>query len=152
VNDVTIISLASALAGGIATYLVAVLKLRGELENKFNLDLRSRRIAVYMELWMALEDLAKYARPKQLTEVDLQDLGVSLRKWYFEKGGLFLSERARDAYFRLQDTIAAELASKSRQTGEPLDETTYVSLRRRGSDLRTALATDVGTRKALKLN
>lgn len=141
--------LASALVGAIATYSVAVLRIRGELRNKYDMDLRGRRIGVYLELWKLLEDLPKYARPKQLTRGDLGSLSVSLRQWYFQKGGLFLSKKGRDTYFRLQDAITEELESRT-PSDEPLDEVTYQALRRLGHDLREALALDVGTRKDLK--
>jgi len=54
--------------------------------------------------------LAKYARPKELTFEGLETLTLSLRKWYFQKGGLFLSDNSRDRYFELQDAIRDVLA------------------------------------------
>ncbi len=58
------------LVGALIAYLFAVLKLRKELEFKYDTDLRDKRIARYLELWKLLEDLAKYARPKELTFAD----------------------------------------------------------------------------------
>ena len=95
--------------------------------------------------------MAKYARPRQLTFDDLHQLTVSLRQWYFEKGGLFLSDNSRDAYFALQDEIREVLARDNSPQSE-VDESTYEALRKKGSSLRTALTRDVGTRKAPRLN
>ena len=151
-DEKTIIGIAGALLGAVTTYLVAVLKLRRELEYKYDTDLRDKRIPQYLELWKLLVDLAKYARPKQLTFDDLYKLTASLRQWYFEQGGLFLSEKSRDTYFALQDAIKKVLDAKGQPGGTTVDEETYEDLRKSGSDLRTALTRDVGTRKSPKLN
>lgn len=151
-DEKTIIGIAGALLGAVTTYLVAVLKLRRELEYKYDTDLRDKRIPQYLELWKLLEGLAKYARPKQLTHDDLHQLTASLRQWYFEKGGLFLSESSRDAYFALQEAIKESLNAKDQLGGTTMDETIYENLRKHGSTLRTALTHDVGTRKAPKLS
>ncbi len=147
----TIAGIVGALVGAIATYLVAILKLRRELEYKYDTDLRDKRIPEYLELWKLLEVLAKYARPKQLTFDDLSKLSASLRQWYYEKGGLFLSDKSRDVYFALQDEIKAALDhGNSLHSG--VDEPTFEKLREAGSALRTALTQDVGTRKPPRLN
>jgi hypothetical protein len=145
------IGILGALLGAATTYLVAVLKLRKELEYRYDTDLRDKRIPQYLELWKLLEVLAKYARPREVTCDDLRTLATSLRQWYFEKGGLYLSERSRGAYFALQDAIKTELDSKPSPGGEVISGT-FEALRTRGSDLRTALTRDVGTRKAPRLN
>jgi hypothetical protein len=145
-----ITAILGAVVGAIATYLVAILKLRRELEYKYDTDLRDKRIPQYLELWKLLEDLAKYARPKRLTFDDLSTLTASLRQWYFEKGGLFLFDKSRDVYFALQDEIKAAL-DKSNAPQSDVDEPTYEKLREAGSALRTALTQDVGTRKPPRL-
>ena len=151
-DEKTIIGIAGALLGAVTTYLVAVFKLRRELEYKYDTDLRDKRIPQYLELWKLLVDLAKYARPKQLTFDDLYKLTASLRQWYFEQGGLFLSEKSRDTYFALQDAIKKVLDAKGQPGAATVDEETYEDLRKSGSNLRTALTRDVGTRKSPKLN
>lgn len=150
-DEKAIIGVIGVLLGAITTYLVAILKLRRELEYKYDTDLRDKRIPQYLELWKLLEDLAKYARPKQLTFDDLRILTASLRQWYFEKGGLFLSDKSRDAYFALQDKIKA-VSDRDKSPQSEVDETTYEMLRKTGSALRTALTQDVGTRKAPQLS
>ncbi len=66
VDEKLIISIVSGLAGAIITYILAILKLRKELEIKYDTDLREKRIKKYLELWKLLENLAKYARPNNL--------------------------------------------------------------------------------------
>src|SRR5687768_3027011 len=150
-EEKVIISIASASFGAVITYVVAILKLRRELEYKYDMDLRDKRLPQYLELWRLLEEVPKYARPSQLTVDDLHKLTASLRQWYFQKGGLFLSDKSRDAYFALQDEIKDALASNKSPQLE-VDEKTYEVLRKAGSFLRAALARDVGTRRAPVLN
>ncbi len=57
----------------------------------YDADLRERRIVAYADLWSRLEPLAKYAPQASFSEVQAQELAESLRVWYFDKGGLFLS-------------------------------------------------------------
>jgi hypothetical protein len=69
-------------------------------------------------------------------------MAVALRKWYFEEGGLFFSEPARDAYFALQDGLK-ELGEPSH---DPVPKPALEALIGKGSALRTYLSADVGTR------
>jgi hypothetical protein len=92
--------------------------------------------------------LALFARRTYPTQSELETLAASLRDWYFDLGGLYMSEGARDACFRLQRALRA-LASSSRWRDEQLQENdpeTFDSLRRIGSRLRTMLTLGVGTR------
>ena len=145
-------SLPGVFVGALITYLFAVLKLRQELAFKYDTDLRDKRITQYLELWKLLEDLAKYARPKELTFADLEKLTVSLREWYFQKGGLFLSDNSRDSYFDLQEAIKNVLASHTEGKEQTVPETIFEELRQTGSLLRTVLVRDVGARQEAKLN
>lgn len=135
-------ALGSAVLGGVGTYLTTVLKIRQELSAQYDSDLRHDRIIAYRELWKCLEPLARYAPPGEFTHAGAQDLAKALRTWYFENGGLFLSEPARDAYFGLQDVLTTlEGSSAEVILGPTLDK-----LRAAGSALRTKLSEDVGTR------
>jgi hypothetical protein len=61
---------------------------------------------------------------------------------------MFLSDRARDAYFALQDSIAGTsgpLAGQTEESEVPDDRET--AIRKASSRLRTVLTADVGSRK-----
>lgn len=47
----------------------------------------------------------------------IESLSISLRDWYFEGGGLFLSESTRDAYFDLQDGLKIVLQKGEKGEG-----------------------------------
>lgn len=141
-------AIVGAIAGIAGTYLGAILKFRKDLALKYDIDLRKKRIREYRELWKLLQPLAKYARPGPLTCQAAQQLSYDLRQWYYERGGMFLSDRSRDAYFALQDSLKKEVVdSHSGQPDAPLAEEAFERIREKGSALRTALTVDVGTRK-----
>ena len=140
--DSVAVALASAVAGGALTYVTTIMKIRQDLAAQYDADLRRDRIEVYKRLWKLLEPLAKYAPPGEFTFNKAHELASALRAWYFEEGGLFLSEAARDAYFALQDALK-EIHGPS---VEALPPETLKSLMGRGSTLRTHLSADVGTR------
>ena len=93
------------LSGALLAYLGAILKFRKDLEAAYDKDLRNKRIEVYTELWNQLQLLARFDQPEPLTPNTLEKLTVAMRKWYFETGGLYLSEAARITYFDLKGVI-----------------------------------------------
>ena len=140
----TIAAIGGAIAGIAGTYLSAILKFRKDLAFKYDTDLREKRIPEYRELWKLLQPLAQYARPGPFTFEVAQQLTQNLRRWYFEGGGIFLSDRSRDAYFALQESLKEVSKEDSARSLEPEP---FETIRKRSSDLRTALTRDVGTRK-----
>ena len=134
------------ITGGLLTYVSAILKFRKDLEADYDKDLRSQRIRVYRDLWKRLELVARYDRPKPLNTETLRELTESMRVWYFEKGGLYLSEAARAAYFNLKDSIqkALQLPAGARE----FEESDIPKVLKDASLLRAQLTKDVGTRKS----
>jgi hypothetical protein len=64
--DSVTVALASALGGGVLTYLTTIMKIRKDLAAQYDADLRRDRIGVYKSLWKLLEPLARYAPPESL--------------------------------------------------------------------------------------
>jgi hypothetical protein len=155
---VAVIGLVGSAAGAIwAAYVGTRRRVLAELEGRYDAELRDSRLRVYPELWAALEPLAKYARepPGRPRRNEIEELARSLRRWYFEKGGLYLSAESREAYFQLQDALTAVIESERWNAGarssEAIDSQTFDALRQIGSWLRTTLTYDVGTRRRFSL-
>lgn len=134
---------------GLAAWLGKVWADRMSQSQKFlqgiDIDLRKRRIDVYGELWKATALLPKWPRATGVTYQQLLQLSESMRSWYFEKGGMYLSRSThRDAYTPLQDELASIL--RSNKSGVVSDEH-YEAVRVRCSSLRTALASDIESRR-----
>lgn len=138
----------SALIGAASAYVGAILKYRKDLESEFDKSIRDERIRTYPKLWRQLELLARYDRPAPLDLTHLQELSVSMRKWYFECGGIFLSESTRGSYFDLKDRIRNAIESLSREDDVQSHEGNVPELVGAASLLRAHLTRDLGTRRS----
>jgi hypothetical protein len=82
-------------------------KLRTQARYQTNRDLLSKRFETYGALWKCMQATAIYTE-KSFGPSEVKQYFEDLSKWYFsDSGGLFLSERARDFYFALQDLLHA---------------------------------------------
>ena len=106
-------------------------------------DLRQRRVDIYGELWKLTALASMWPRNTDLEYEQVAEFSRLMRKWYFEKGGMFLSESARGAYGEVQKTNHALIEKKL--SGKVAD-TDYDSLRGVCSALRTALTVDLRSR------
>lgn len=133
----------------IVTAYLASRKIREDLEARYDTDLRDRRLKVYADLWKSLEPLAKYSPPGPVTGTVIANLSRSMRGWYYETGGIFLSIEARDAYFKLQDSLVGAVQNPGGNGEAVLEPATFEAIRAKSSKLRTSLAHDIGTRRRL---
>jgi hypothetical protein len=136
---------------GLATGVAATAyKSRKDLEAQYDIKLRAERIEAYKHLWQELDRLAYYAPEKPLTYGVAHELSTGLRTWYFDVGGLLLSESTREPYFDLQRALkAVEDACAGRETVLP--GPTGDALKQLGSRLRTSTTDDVATRVGPRL-
>lgn len=82
-------------------------KLRTQLQQDIARDLLNKRFAAYSDLWSKMAPLALYS-DDPMSRAKAQRLAQSLSDWYFSaNGGMFLTARARDFYFALQETLEA---------------------------------------------
>ena len=140
--------------GVIGTYIGLHWKVKKDLEAEYDKDLRHSRLEVYRNLWRSLQPLAKYVPDQPVTYKIARQLSTDLHKGYFEEGGTFLSENARNAFFRLLDLLTGlpDASDRKGNDSDKLDASIFKDIRDAGSALRSALARDVGTRKAPILN
>ncbi len=126
--------------------VLALLGSRQRLEVEYDIELRKHRIEAYQALWKILEPLAYYSPPSAVTYAVASDLSQALRSWYFEVGGLFLSEGSREAYFDLQKGLGGVIKEPIDARYRPLGPRRFDRLRSLASTLRTASTQDVATR------
>jgi hypothetical protein len=126
--------------------VLALLASRQRLEVEYDIELRKHRIEAYQALWKILEPLAYYSPPAAVTHAVARDLSQALRSWYFEVGGLFLSEGSREAYFDLQKGLGGVIKEPLDAKYRPLGSRRFERLRALASTLRTASTQDVATR------
>jgi hypothetical protein len=92
--------------------------------------------------------LARYDRPEPLSPKTLGRLSVEMMEWYFQTGGLYLSEETRSGYFDLKKTIRKILDNPKYQPDDVLDPEDSQNVLDKGSLLRARLTQDVGTRRS----
>ena len=82
-------------------------KLRTDLQQQVTRDLLNKRFDAYGRLWAEMQPLAAYS-DDLLSPPKAAQLSEALSAWYFSAtGGMFLTTKARDFYFSLQDMLQA---------------------------------------------
>jgi len=146
----------SATSASIPTVLLTTISaFLGALVSHFLTQRRGLDLAVYKHrgevyklLWQKTSLLPNWPRRKDVTYALIRALSVELRTWYFEVGGVYLSDPARKAYGNLQTVLNKfETAPDS----ETLATEHYDLLRDRCSDLRSELTHDLLSRKRMLL-
>jgi hypothetical protein len=142
----------AAIVGGASVALVqGFVASRG----KENEELRNWRLKVYPAVWRLTSIVPRWPQADP-TYHDLWDLHLALRKWYYESGGLYLSENARARYGELQELLDAYLHGRDRDdetlvphraVGAATADSPYEALMDTGSAFRTALTEDLSTRR-----
>ena len=152
-------TLQSVLIGGAAGLVSAVIthfstraKIRLDLAAAYDKELQESRLATYKELWAMLEPLARYAGPK-VTFALLAELGDKTRKWYFQQGGIYLTERSRGPYFKMKELMQPWLDAPECKTEREreIDRRQLEPVIAAASKLRTALSDDIGTKRLSRL-
>src|SRR5262245_30036425 len=145
---------ATSVVGIVLTAVFALLtnrqKFREDLQGKYDANIHQQRTEVYLPLWKKLEVLARFAPPEPVTTKGILDLSESLRKWFFDTGGLFLSDDSRHAYLDLQQTIVTHVREHTTAT-EELDQQSLRKIQDKASVLRAHLSKDVGSRKSVSI-
>jgi hypothetical protein len=145
---VALIGFAGIAVTAIVTYIGTRNRYLNDLARDYDLSLRKNRVAVYPELWALTEVFPHYGRERSRKVIDvgtLDDLADALRRWYYRRGGLFLSDETRRSYFALQDKLHDVAATHDR--GRKLEYVEWKPLREAGSTLRTSLALDLLSRR-----
>lgn len=146
--DTALQLLIPALIGLVAGAAATAYKSRKDLEVQYDIKLREERIEAYKALWKELDRLAYYAPERPLTYAIAHELATALRTWYFDIGGLLMSERTREPYFDLQRALKA-VGDVCTGADEELPRPTGDALKQLGSRLRTSTTDDVATRVGL---
>jgi hypothetical protein len=119
-----------------------------EVGSQIDIDLRERRIRVYKCLWQRTEILPKWPRNPEVTYEALYKFSATLRDWYFQTGGMYLSRDTQKAYVAVQEKIRETLEEKD---SGPVEDEHYDAIRDRCSALRTQMTEDILSRKPAPL-
>jgi hypothetical protein len=152
-------SISTAVIAGIAAIVggssVALVEGFVASRGKENEELRNWRLKVYPAVWRLTATVPRWPQADP-TYQDLWDLHLALRKWYYESGGLYLSENARARYEDMQELLDAYLDGRDRADATPVPhrpsrrasaDSPYTALMETCSAFRTALTEDLSTRR-----
>ncbi len=147
-----VIGVISALGAGVLTYFSTRSKILLDLSADYDRDLRNKRLEAYRELWARMEPLSRYSPNEELTVELLRNTRASIKQWYFQVGGIYLSNQCRDEYDVLKDCML-RLIRKYEDNGDQvlLEHHEAVEMLDAGKELRKSLAKDVATRKELNV-
>ncbi len=118
---------------------------------KVNEEMRQLRLDSYPLLWQLTSSFSRWPRITN-TYADLDEFHRWLRSWYYESGGLHLSQNSRARYGDVQELMAAHLGAPEGQTTPvqpqgPVPDEVYGGLLEACSALRTALTEDLESRR-----
>ncbi|HET7283935.1 MAG TPA: hypothetical protein VFI70_04550 [Nitrososphaeraceae archaeon] len=124
---------------------------RYKLDSEYDLDLRTRRIEAYKALWSEHYLLRYFSRPTRITYGDLEALQARLSSWYYDTGGLFLTETSQKIYHMFIQELEYRTRNLSvNKSKELVGESDLEIIRNFGSRFRTNLCKDIGTRDESK--
>ena len=136
-----------ALVGAAVAALGALIQSLLSAREKIDESLREERVRQYRVLWEKTGLLPLWPRAEHVTYARLSRMSTDFRDWYFHGGGLFLSTRARKAYGKAQEAIAAVLEAQGGDRDAALSAPDYDALQQRLSALRTELTGDLLSRR-----
>jgi hypothetical protein len=152
--DVSVSAIVTGLVSGVIsavlTYFTTRSKIRLELTVEYDTHLHNKRLDLYTKLWPETKDLARYGSARPLTYKTVSQTAESMRNWYFDEGGIYLSKRSRKPYFALKKKMQ-RLIDDPKFAARPDDEIQEKcrdSIYDAATRLRTSLADDIRTRKA----
>jgi hypothetical protein len=140
---------AAGLVSAIITHFSTRAKVRLDLAAEYDKNLQETRLETYKELWGMLEPLAKYGRVEAVTYAALRSISDKSRTWYFQKGGIYLTERSRKPYFKWKEVMQSvlDIPDLAKQPDAVLASEQLDPILAAGSALRTALSDDIGTKR-----
>ena len=144
-SELTTIIVSSLVGGGVA-FVGAVVREVFGARRKLDQALRDERIRLYQLLWQTTGTLPLWPR----APISYGDLGLmsrELRDWYFDEGGIYLSQQSRARYGELQERVSSVLATQRARPADPVDADDYEDVRSRCSALRSSLTKDLSSRR-----
>jgi hypothetical protein len=101
---------------------------------------KARRLA-YEELYRILKPFARYDLPEPVQAETLRRVTTAMRDWYFDSGGLYLTDACREPYFALKEAIKVVLDRST--ASEQIGHQDFDLLLEAASRLRAAMRDDL---------
>ncbi|HUI41393.1 MAG TPA: hypothetical protein VL523_05440 [Terriglobia bacterium] len=144
---------AAGAVSAIITYFSTRAKIRLDLAADYDKKLQEARLEAYKELWAMLEPLARFGQNTPVTLAVIRQISDKTRTWYFQSGGIYLTERSRKPYFKWKGLLQPLLddSNLAGKPDDPIPQPRLDSIVAAGSRLRTSLSDDIGTKRLTRL-
>lgn len=148
-----ILALVGVLTSAILGYYFGQQKMIAEHKKELTAEVWKKRCEYYIQLTDKMRKVPKWPSEQgKIKYIDLFDMSTDFKNWYFDGGGLFLTEQTRDVYRSVQRFVSDTLLDKHFEKSYPkmneiVSPEDYVKMYAHLSRLRTSLTTDLLSRE-----
>ena len=128
--------------GGI---LGALLKYWWDYRGMVHRELWTKRYEEYKKMFVLAGNFPLYPRKASITYQQLLKISEGMRDWFFEEGGLLLSAKTRNKYFKVQKKIK-DLLEVRKAPDQTIENIEYDDVRDLFSQFRRAMTDDLMSR------
>ena len=136
------LAVAGVVVGSLLTGVLTWWNDRHTADSALQTEKYKQRLLAYQALWACTSSIRRAPDPSPLPRSSVVDVISRLDEWYFESGGLLLTERSRERYFNFMDELQVFLRSNN----PSVPTADYVSIYTAASELRSQTASEVGGR------
>lgn len=138
----------TAVIGALTGAGAALLKNRIDYQHEVRSELWNKRYESYKRIWKLTQLLPRWPKNETLTYKGLFTLSTQCQNWYFEDGGILLSESGRKKYGTMQETITnIRMKKQADGTDSLLDGSDYTIVMEACSAFRTAMTSELLSRR-----
>jgi len=112
-------------------------------------ELWIKRYETYKKMFLLTGILPLYPQQAEVTYEELFKRSEEMRDWFFVEGGLLLSTKTRNKYFKVQKNIHAILEKKHNEARHQKVTEEYESIRKLFSQFRKEMTDDLMSRRRL---
>jgi hypothetical protein len=112
-------------------------------------ELWKERYEVYKKMFFYTGILPQYPQKTEVTYEELFKRSEEMSVWFFKEGGLLISTKTRNKYFKVQKNIQAILENKTTEARNKKITDEYEIIRQLFSQLRKVMTDDLMSRRRL---
>lgn len=150
IDNQFVVLLVGGLLGGMLKYLFDLLKAKMDYRFDTFSELQKDRFEAYKKLWAISKIIPRWPRREHVTSAELENTSVLLRDWYYDTGGILLTERTKEKFLKIQAELNRYIAESENGGTLEIDHTIYDHLHKVFSELRTELTIDLMSRERYK--
>jgi hypothetical protein len=130
--------------GGI---LGALLKYWWDYRGMVHKELWGKRYEEYKKMFVLAGNFPLYPRKASITYQKLSGISEEMRDWFFNHGGLLLSKKTRNKYFKVQkENQVTLIANETKDKNTEISDAEYDTVRILFSQFRRAMTDDLMSR------